>query len=193
KLGAGDRKPPGPTVRPLTSSGHRSITAAKLERSLGSPSRARIREPEFVAPEQLTMAESVGVDVAKHTLEWCVGAEGKIQHTRNEPRPIGQLVRQLVALAPESIVVESTGGYERTLVTKLAEGRAPGRRREPEAGPQLRPGHGNPRQDRRHRRAAPRALGQEGGAEVSPDPAGQSASPGRSRRASPTARLDRRR
>ena len=67
------------------------------------------------------MALSVGIDVAKHTLEWCVGAEGKIQHARNEPRPIAQLVREFVALDPTRIVVESTGGYERTLVTKLAE------------------------------------------------------------------------
>lgn len=71
------------------------------------------------------MAVSVGVDVAKHTLEWCVGAEGKIQRARNEPRPIAQLVRQLVALDPVRIVVESTGGYERTLVTKLAEAGLP--------------------------------------------------------------------
>jgi transposase len=71
------------------------------------------------------MVKSVGVDVAKHTLEWCAGAEGKIQHARNEPRPIAQLVRQLVALDPVRIVVESTGGYERTLVTKLAEAGLP--------------------------------------------------------------------
>jgi transposase len=90
---------------------------------LGPPSRARIREPEFVAPEQLTVAESVGVDVAKH--KWCVGAEGKIQHARNEPRGVAQLVRQLVALDPARIVVESTGGYERTLVTQLAEAGLP--------------------------------------------------------------------
>src|SRR4030095_13750416 len=98
---SGRPKATGSQVRPLTSSGHRSITAAKLERSLGSPSRARIRAPEFVASEQLTMAESVGVDVAKHTLEWCVGAEGKIQHARNEPRPIAPLVPQPLALAPQ--------------------------------------------------------------------------------------------
>ena len=71
------------------------------------------------------MAESVGVDVAKHTLEWCVGAEGKIQHARNEPRPIAQLVRELVTLEPSRVVVESTGGYERTLVAKLAEAGLP--------------------------------------------------------------------
>jgi len=71
------------------------------------------------------MATSVGIDVAKHTLEWSLGPEGKIQHTRNEPRPIAQLVRRLVALDPERIVVESTGGYERALVLKLAEAGLP--------------------------------------------------------------------
>jgi len=71
------------------------------------------------------MASCVGIDVAKHTLEWCLGAEGRIQHARNEPRPIAQLIRQLVALRPERIVVESTGGYERALVTKLDEAGLP--------------------------------------------------------------------
>jgi transposase len=71
------------------------------------------------------MALSVGIDVAKHTLEWNLAGEEKIQHARNEPRPIAQLVRQLVALDPTRIVVESTGGYERTLVSKLAEAGLP--------------------------------------------------------------------
>ena len=71
------------------------------------------------------MADCVGIDVAKHTLEWSVGSEGKIQHARNEPRPIRQLVRRLVGLDPERIVVESTGGYERQLVAKLAEAGLP--------------------------------------------------------------------
>jgi transposase len=67
------------------------------------------------------MAASVGIDVSKHSLEWCVGSEGRIQRTRNEPRPIAQLVRRLVASDPKRIIVESTGGYERKLVLKLAE------------------------------------------------------------------------
>lgn len=71
------------------------------------------------------MAECVGIDVAKHSLEWSLGAEGKIQHARNEPRPIAQLVRRMVVLDPERIVVESTGGYERALVLKLAEAGLP--------------------------------------------------------------------
>ncbi len=71
------------------------------------------------------MSASVGIDVAKHTLEWSVGSESKIQHTRNEPRPIAQLVRRLVEIDPLRIVVESTGGYERALVLKLAEAGLP--------------------------------------------------------------------
>jgi transposase len=55
------------------------------------------------------MALSVGIDVAKHTLEWNLAGEEKIQHVRNEPRPIAQLVRQLVAFEPSRVVVESTG------------------------------------------------------------------------------------
>lgn len=71
------------------------------------------------------MTVCVGIDVAKHSLEWAAGPEGKIQHARNEPRPIARLVHQMVSLGPERIVVESTGGYERRLVTKLAEAGLP--------------------------------------------------------------------
>jgi transposase len=71
------------------------------------------------------MTVCVGIDVAKYTLEWSLGAEGKIQHLRNESRPIAQLVRRMVGFDPERIVVESTGGYERVLVAKLAEAGLP--------------------------------------------------------------------
>lgn len=71
------------------------------------------------------MADSIGIDVSKHALEWSVGSEGRVQHTRNEPRPIAQLVRHLVTFEPARIIVESTGGYERGLVLKLAEAGLP--------------------------------------------------------------------
>jgi transposase len=71
------------------------------------------------------MRTNIGVDVSKHSLDWAAGPEEKIQHTRNEPRAIGALVRRLVTLDPERIVVESTGGYERALVSKLAEAGLP--------------------------------------------------------------------
>jgi transposase len=66
------------------------------------------------------MTTSVGIDVSKDCLEWVHGFQGKIQSTRNEPRPIAELVRKLVAIDPDRIVVESTGGYERPLVAKLS-------------------------------------------------------------------------
>ncbi len=71
------------------------------------------------------MTFCVGIDVAKHSLEWVAASEGKIQHVLNEPRPIAGLVHHLVSLGPERIVVESTGGYERRLVAKLAEAGLP--------------------------------------------------------------------
>jgi transposase len=71
------------------------------------------------------MSVCVGIDVSKNSLEWSVGSEGTIQHARNEPRPIAQLTRRLVEIDPERIVVESTGGYERALVGKLAEAGLP--------------------------------------------------------------------
>jgi len=90
----------------------------------------RICEPVFESPSSLLrrfypVADCIGIDVSKHALDWCVGSEGRIQHTRNETRPIAGLVRRLVDLDPERIIVESTGGYERKLVLKLAEAGLP--------------------------------------------------------------------
>ena len=45
---------------------------------------------------------------------------GEIQRIHNQPRAITHLARKLVLLDPERIVVESTGGYERALVSRLA-------------------------------------------------------------------------
>ncbi len=71
------------------------------------------------------MAPCIGIDVSKHTLDWSSGSKGRIQSTRNVPRSIAALVRRLSALRPKRIVVESTGGYERQLVLKLAEAKLP--------------------------------------------------------------------
>ncbi len=71
------------------------------------------------------MGPNVGIDISKHSLDWAAGPAEKIQQTRNDPRAIAALVRRLVTLDPERIVVESTGGYERALVSKLAEAGLP--------------------------------------------------------------------
>ncbi len=71
------------------------------------------------------MGMNVGIDVSKHSLDWTSGSKGKLQHTRNEPRAIAHLLRRMAELDPERIVVESTGGYERPVVQKLAEAGLP--------------------------------------------------------------------
>jgi transposase len=77
--------------------------------------RARVR-----CREQFTMRLCIGIDVSKQTLEWARGSAGPIARAANEPRAIAGLVRRCQALEPACIVVESTGGYERRLVLKLA-------------------------------------------------------------------------
>ena len=67
----------------------------------------------------------VGIDVSKHQLEWIANPEARVQIARNEPRAIDELVRRLVLQQPERVVLESTGGYERRLVLKLAEAGLP--------------------------------------------------------------------
>lgn len=63
----------------------------------------------------------VGVDVAKEHLDWADEAERPVERVANDARGIRQLVRHFGKLAPELIVLESTGGYERPLLYALAE------------------------------------------------------------------------
>ena len=71
------------------------------------------------------MKPNVGIDVSKHGLDWCLGTDHKIQHSNNEARAIAALARKLIEADPQRVVVESTGGYERRLVLKLAEAGLP--------------------------------------------------------------------
>ncbi|HSN70177.1 MAG TPA: IS110 family transposase [Steroidobacteraceae bacterium] len=66
------------------------------------------------------MSVCVGVDVSKHHLDWVVGAEGNAARVTNSPAGVRRLAKQLGRLEVASIVVESTGGYERALVDALA-------------------------------------------------------------------------
>lgn len=71
------------------------------------------------------MPPNVGIDVSKHHLDWTTTRGEKIRHTRNDGRSIAALTRRLVLLAPERVIIESTGGYERRLVERLAEASLP--------------------------------------------------------------------
>jgi len=66
------------------------------------------------------MRPCIGIDVSKATLDWAEGSQGEIDQALNQPRDIRHLVAHLVRLDPERVVVESTGGYERALVARLA-------------------------------------------------------------------------
>jgi transposase len=67
----------------------------------------------------------IGIDVAKDRLDGAEGPEGKVRSTSNDARGIRALVRRLASLAPERIVLESTGGYERALLEALVDAGLP--------------------------------------------------------------------
>ena len=71
------------------------------------------------------MGDCVGVDVSKHHLDWVLGGEGNVARVSNTPVGIRQLVAKLRIPEVDLIVVESTGGYERTLTEALSEADLP--------------------------------------------------------------------
>ncbi len=71
------------------------------------------------------MGLQIGIDVSKHHLDWASSQDESVRHLRNDRRCVGQLIRRLAGLAPERIIVESTGGYERLVVGRLAEAGLP--------------------------------------------------------------------
>lgn len=63
-----------------------------------------------------------GIDVAKNHLDLAVRSGGHVQATRFEHTSAGidRLTERLLKVAPERVVLEATGGYERELVAALA-------------------------------------------------------------------------
>jgi len=70
-------------------------------------------------------AVSVGIDVSKRELVIAVHPTGEQWTTATTPAAIGTVVTRLRALAPQIIVVEATGGYERTVVAAMAVAELP--------------------------------------------------------------------
>jgi transposase len=62
----------------------------------------------------------VGIDVAKGQLDVALRPTGEHWTVPNEDASIAALVTQLQAVAPTLIVLEATGGYQRTVVSALA-------------------------------------------------------------------------
>ena len=65
------------------------------------------------------MSVYVGIDVSKQHLDWTVGAVGVVEQVSNSPAGVRRLVGRLQKIEIESIIVESTGGYERALTEAL--------------------------------------------------------------------------
>jgi transposase len=71
------------------------------------------------------MGVCVGIDVSKQHLDWVIGAEGSVERDPNSPVGIRRLVAKLNRVDIACIVVESTGGYERSLTEALAAASLP--------------------------------------------------------------------
>jgi len=67
------------------------------------------------------MTRFVGIDVAKSELAFVLGPEAPAQSVANDARGIRKLVGLLRRFGPPLIVVESTGGYERVLISALLD------------------------------------------------------------------------
>jgi transposase len=67
----------------------------------------------------------VGIDVAKDKLDIAILGETKASQAANDRKGIASLVKKMKKLAPDLIVVEATGGYQRAVVLGLYEAGLP--------------------------------------------------------------------
>ena len=63
----------------------------------------------------------VGIDVAKAYLDVCVLPEGESWRAANDEAGIAALTERLVALAPQSVLLEATGGLQQDVVAALVD------------------------------------------------------------------------
>ena len=65
------------------------------------------------------MNACVGIDVSKDYLDWSVEPEGAVIRVENTSAGIRRMLTPLRRMKPDRIVIESTGGYERTVLEML--------------------------------------------------------------------------
>jgi transposase len=75
-----------------------------------------------MAESNVAPASYVGIDVAKAWLDVAVRPSGETWRVANAPTDLdlGALVERLQQVAPQVVVLEATGGYERAIVAALA-------------------------------------------------------------------------
>ena len=71
------------------------------------------------------MSEFIGIDVSKATLDVLAHVSGLRVQVENSEEGLKQLCEQLTGLAPELVVMEATGGYERLCAAALAHAGLP--------------------------------------------------------------------
>ena len=71
------------------------------------------------------MNPCIGIDVSKHHLDWVASGEGTVARVDNTLAAVRRLVATLRTLHPELVIVESTGGYERSLTEALLKADLP--------------------------------------------------------------------
>jgi len=114
-------------------SGRSAETVVQQDRhvhSSGEPEQLRGRErphtsagmtPLYGLEEQMATSSGVyvGIDVSKDKLDVAVLGKNQEYQVNNTEKGIAKLVDQMQKLAPELIVVEATGGYQRAVVDAL--------------------------------------------------------------------------
>lgn len=71
------------------------------------------------------MSEFIGIDVSKATLDVAVHGSGARLQAQNDEQGLKELGAQLLALTPELVVMEASGGYERLCAASLAQAGLP--------------------------------------------------------------------
>lgn len=71
------------------------------------------------------MSEFIGIDVSKATLDVTAHASGARLQAENSEQGLKRLSEQLLELAPELVVMEASGGYERLCAATLAQAGLP--------------------------------------------------------------------
>ncbi len=66
------------------------------------------------------MGVFVGIDVSKQHLDWVLGAEGHVERVPSRRAGVRRLLARLSKVELASVIVESTGGYERALTEALS-------------------------------------------------------------------------
>lgn len=89
--------------------------------STPSPSPTSVPAPAPTSSAATPPVEPVwiGIDVAKAELVIAERPSGRIWRSGTDPEALEQLTRDLIQCAPQRIIVEPSGGYERALVSAL--------------------------------------------------------------------------